>query len=164
MLQVPLTAVGRMFLKQPSLVTKSTALVAQRAAALAQLPGLGPGRAAAAVEAFPALLNLRPEVLQHRWSALQQVRQRAWACLSQRHDTMYFHLWRASLVAMHLYALSSGIGMYLHQGPGMILRLAGMTHNWVTPNMSWCALLGCWAYPFLGSSMPCQLPHDWTTK
>lgn len=69
-----MAAIGRMFLLQPSLVNKSTALLQSRAAALQQLPGLQPETAAAAILAFPALLNLQPGVVAGRWAQLQDVR------------------------------------------------------------------------------------------
>jgi recombinational DNA repair protein RecR len=70
---VSLASAGRLFLKQPSILHKSSSLLQQRIAALQALPGVGQQRAVDVVTAFPALLNLQPEVLQERWRLLQQV-------------------------------------------------------------------------------------------
>jgi hypothetical protein len=69
-----MAAAGRIFLKQPSILHKSSSLLQQRIAALQALPGMEQQQAVHVVVAFPALLNLQPEVLQERWRLLQQVR------------------------------------------------------------------------------------------
>jgi hypothetical protein len=66
-----LATAGRLFLKQPSILHKSSSLLQQRIAALQAL--LGQQRGVDVVTAFPALLNLQPEVLRERWRLLQQV-------------------------------------------------------------------------------------------
>jgi hypothetical protein len=70
---VSLSAAGRLFLKQPSILHKRSSLLQQRIAALQALPSWGKQRTADVVLAFPALLNLQPEVLRERWQLLQQV-------------------------------------------------------------------------------------------
>jgi hypothetical protein len=74
-LQVSMSAVGAMFLRNPSLLNKKPTSLAAKAAALRALPGLQPEQAAAAMAAMPSLLNLNPARLQDRWQRLQQVRQ-----------------------------------------------------------------------------------------
>jgi hypothetical protein len=73
--QIPMSAVGRMFLRSPSLLNKRPDTLAAKAAALRGLPGLQQGQAAAMMAAMPSLLNLDPSRVASRWQRLQQVRQ-----------------------------------------------------------------------------------------
>lgn len=65
--------VGRMFLRNPSLLNKKPSTLASKAAALRALPGLQPDQAAAAIAALPSLLNLDSQKLRDKWQRLQQV-------------------------------------------------------------------------------------------
>jgi hypothetical protein len=65
-----------MFIMQPSILIKKTDTVVGKLRALQQLPDLDPARATAAAVAFPALLNLKHEVVQGRWRQLLEVGER----------------------------------------------------------------------------------------
>jgi hypothetical protein len=71
--QLPMSEVGQMFLRNPSILNKTPATLAAKAAALRALPGLQPAQAAAAMTVLPSLLNLDPNKLRVRWQQLQQV-------------------------------------------------------------------------------------------
>lgn len=92
--------VGRMFLRNPSLLNKKPSTLASKAAALRALPGLQPDEVAAAIASLPSLLNLDSERLRSKWVRLQQVRAsiQLYACMCGHSSCEAVAAWKLCVV------------------------------------------------------------------